>query len=443
MRQIQVISQNTAGLRHLNRCRRAGFMYIVVLGLTVLVSVMALSAMTVARTEITVVGGVSDWHEARQLALTAIENGIASINSDPDWRTGYVNDTACPGPSGTAMGNGYFVWKLVDSDGSLDDSNSDSVRLHGIGYVRDTVYAASVLLQPTGAPLSCLQTSLHADRDLDLDFGTITSGQIISTNRDAGAANGVTVNADVQASGSISGATYNGVNTAGYPSRGMPDPATLFDYYASNGTEIPITSLPQLAGVRFLEEVVLSPATSSWGPTDADGVYVIDCRKATLVIRNCRIVGTLVILNPGSDSRIEQSVSMEAAIDYFPTLLVDDDFELSFSQTELTESSFAVSFNPPSTPFPYLQGSGSNQDIDYSDSYPSRITGLVYIAGRLHVPGNAPTVHGCVVVGSRFELGAADLRLKYRRTWFNFPPPGFTVGDVMDIAPGTWRRETP
>lgn len=279
--------------------------------------------------------------------------------------------------------------------------------------------------------------------ELDLDFGTLNSNQTISTNGTTSAANGVTVNAKVQAFGSISGGTYNGVNTPGYPKRDLPDTSSVFDYYNSNGQQIPVTSLPTVGAQRFLEEVLLSPESNPFGATNEEGVYVIHCHGDPLVIRNCRIVGTLVVIDCGQNSCIEGSICMEPALDYFPSLLVKDSFDFKFTQTNLEESSFGVNFNPVSTPFPYLNGAGNNDDTDYTDSYPSRITGLVYVRNKLKIPGGAPTFHGCVVTGGEFELQSATVTLKYRGLWSKFPPPGFTVGDTMDISAGTWRRETP
>ena len=91
------------------------------------------------------------------------------------------------------------------------------------------------------------------------------------------------------------------------------------------------------------------------------------------------------------------------------------------------------------TPFhpsgaPYL----GDTDGDTLDSYPSRISGLVYVSNDL-TTGASSTFDGVVVVGNTFT--AFDpLNLTYRQTFLNNPPPGFGSAGTMAVVPGTRRR---
>jgi hypothetical protein len=72
----------------------------------------------------------------------------------------------------------------------------------------------------------------------------------------------------------------------------------------------------------FLYRRVLNPNSNPFGSPNADGIYVIDCGNASLVIERCRIQGTLVILNPGPNSAIEGPINWEPARAGYPSLLV-------------------------------------------------------------------------------------------------------------------------
>ena len=140
------------------------------------------------------------------------------------------------------------------------------------------------------------------------------------------------------------------------------------DYYILNGTSITYASLPKQQAAN-IEKVVLSPNNNPYGSglTSPTGIYVINCLGGNLRIRNARIVGTLVILNPGVFSVLE-SVNWEPAVANYPSLLVSGTAELAFTNTPLSESSLRVDFN---------------QDTDKTDTYPSLIKGLIYASGDL------------------------------------------------------------
>jgi len=426
------------------RTLRRGFILLYVLQLTALLTTLGLAAVMLSRVNVKISAEESDWQHARQLALAGIENGIAEVNSNPDWRTELHNDVVYPSRSGTALGSGFFSWKLIDNDGDLEDRITDGVRIHGIGRVGNTIYTESTLLTPTGSPLSCLESSLHANRHLNLDFGTLSSNQFVSTNKNSVAANGVVVNANVEVVNRIYGSTYNGTRTEGTVTRPVPDSNSIFDHYVNEGTFIDVDSLPALINNRTIERCVLSPALNPFSDntTNAKGIYVIDCSGQHLRIHQCRIIGTLVILNPGEHSLVDGSVCWEPALPWYPSLLVDGDFEISSNGTALRESDWGVNFNPAGSPYPFLNASGTNSDNDTSDTYRSCLTGLVYISNNLEVLSGSPGFTGVVVTGGSFDLGSASPSFKYRSNFLNFPPPGFTTGDVMAITPGSWRRET-
>src|SRR5262249_45424615 len=153
----------------------------------------------------------------------------------------------------------------------------------------------------------------------------------------------------------------------------------------------------------------LSPANNPYGATNPNGIYVIDCGGNTINIRNCRIVGTLVLLNARSDSLVDNQVNFAPAVANFPTLMVQGSMTFQYDTTPVSESSASRNFNPPSTPYNGVSNSTT------SDTYPSILNGLVYISGNLSTK-NSNALGGPVIVGGTFTANGS-ISLKYDSTY--------------------------
>jgi hypothetical protein len=135
--------------------RRRGSIYAVVLALAVLVSLIGLSAVAVGRINLRSAANSTDATAAELLAVSAVEHGVAVLNSQANWRgnTLYFNEqTTSPIP----LGAGQIRWKLrdeLDGDIRLSAGGIQPVRLFGIGEVGDARRVYSVVLVPTGANL--------------------------------------------------------------------------------------------------------------------------------------------------------------------------------------------------------------------------------------------------------------------------------------------------
>ena len=404
-------------------------MYVAILGTATLVAVIGLSALTLARIQHRTGQGTSDQAEARLYARSAIEMGLFWMNGDPDWRTGFPNGAwATKQP----IGNGSFTLEGIDRvDADLANSDSDSLDLVGTGFKGDAQYKLQVTLEAQGGALTCLETSLHAGTDLIFDDATVNGTQVISANNNV-AATSSNIYPNVEAVNAIGGSTFWRSRTQGVASRAMPEPATAFESYKTNGNWIPISSIPTDSGIRIISETAISPTNNPYGDTTTndEGIYVIDCLNQDLQLRNCRIVGTLVLLNAGTGSSMYGSMNWQPAIANYPALLVSGSFSFDTEATALSESSIGVDFN---------------EDSDMVDTYPSLITGLVYVSGDVAVT-NTVNLQGTLVVGVTLTATGpngpptADLNLTYSDVFLNNPPPGFGEVAQMVISPGTWRQ---
>lgn len=411
--------------------QRGGYLYIAVLITTTIVAVIGLAASSVAHLEMNTVGQSSNLSQAQALARTAIEEALLRINNDSTWRTTFSHNTETPNPA-EAVSGGTIAFKLIDSDGDLADDLSDSVELVGIGRVGSTTAVERVRLYPTGQALTCLEASLCCEADIKPEFSADpTTNQFVSSNSNVMAtSSGTSIVGSAQAAGTVSG-TVTGTSTSGITPRQMPG-SDVFEYYKDNGTWIEFSSL----AFGKLEQVVLSPNSNPFGmTTNAEGIYVIDCEGGNIEVKNCRIVGTLVLLNPGSGCRVSSAVRWDTVVPNYPALLVDGNIELRHSSSNLDENTHGINFNPPGTPYE------GTSDSDQSDLYPSGIRGLVFVNGQL---GNASSggnpVDGVVICQS-MQLWST-CTFTYRSTFLNYPPPGFASGDPMRISPGSWQKQT-
>ncbi|MFQ5463449.1 MAG: hypothetical protein ACE5E5_12600, partial [Phycisphaerae bacterium] len=202
--------------------RRRAATYVLVMGAAMLVMTIGLSAIVVTRLQVRDSVNAHDAQEAGLLARSAIEYALIDIdntvsNDYPSWRNQRRSGVAT---APQALGRGTFSWMLLDDDGILNDDFSDPLRLYGIGEVGDARRVYSVELLPTGSPLTCLETSLHAGVDLFFNAAAVVTGtQILSANASVQAAAGCTINPNVEAVVTIQGLISPGTTTTGVPAR--------------------------------------------------------------------------------------------------------------------------------------------------------------------------------------------------------------------------------
>ena len=132
------------------RPRRRGTVYLVVIGAAMIVSIIGLSAITVARLQLRMARTADAVSEADLLALSAIEQAVTVLESTPGWRSVYTHDTWEPDQP---WGAGFFKWKLVADSGDLQTPPDGDVRIVGYGQVGDAIQQRSVYVVDSGATL--------------------------------------------------------------------------------------------------------------------------------------------------------------------------------------------------------------------------------------------------------------------------------------------------
>jgi hypothetical protein len=184
---------------------------------------------------------------------------------------------------------------------------------------------------------------------------------------------------------------------------------------------------------RFIYRQVLTPSTDnlySGAPTNAQGLYWINCGGNKLVIERSRIKGTLLLVNPGAGTCVTGPISWSPAAAGYPALLVDadtaSDADLMIDATNrtLSETENSVDFS---------------QDADLLDIYPSEIQGLVVVEDDVTFQNNA-LIRGSVIVGGDVTATSGALEVVYQPDALFSPPPGFSAPTSVVGRPVSIRK---
>ena len=190
----------TERLRQLDR-RRHGSAYVMILGVSAVLMVIGLAAVSVARIDTRNVSSDNDWSEAQTLALSAAENALARIAVTEDWRSRLGGVFTAP------MGRGTMQWQITDDgDGQLADDEQDPVLIVAIGQVGASRYKLGLRCFVEGLPLEALSRCVHCGGDITMDKDsqlTVIGGAACAMFGGVGSAAGIRISAS-QAAGVMS-----------------------------------------------------------------------------------------------------------------------------------------------------------------------------------------------------------------------------------------------
>jgi Tfp pilus assembly protein PilX len=407
-----------------------GSAYVAVLGIGLLLAVSGAGAITVARVKSRNAALSTDAAMARQAATAMVEAGRAIILRESAWRssraTGVWLETAVPGGGGAKL-------TAYSPSNDLVSSDIEPVILEGESNIGGATQRVCVLVEMPSRSMTSLNVSM-AVRDLI----TLTSATLKTRNEVVTSNTGVLstlsdVDVIVESSGTITGTNYRRATTTGAPPREIPG-TEAFDWYTRHGVTLSISILKPNLLSWHLSDVLLSPQHNPVGATHPQGVYVLDCEGRTVIVTNVRIVGTLVLLNPGLGSALEGAALLEPAIPGFPVLMVRGGFDLRASRSSISEKTAGINFNPPGTPLPYPGGS---TNLKSDDSFSPGINGLVFISGSTDLGGDF-RINNLVVGGALTSTGG-KVDFTYNTAYATSAPPGFRVVEPRLVPLGWWR----
>ncbi|MEK6674329.1 MAG: carbohydrate binding domain-containing protein [Planctomycetota bacterium] len=153
---------SSSGPRTATRYRRRGNSYIFFLGMSMLVAIIGLSALTGVRIKRQATLRLNERAAAQVYAQSAIEFSLLQIYLDTSWRDSFLHDQWS---AAQPFGAGSFSWKLLDDiNGDFTTDRNASVRMFGKGYSGQSVWVYSALVQP---PLESSPTNLLVNGDME------------------------------------------------------------------------------------------------------------------------------------------------------------------------------------------------------------------------------------------------------------------------------------
>jgi hypothetical protein len=427
------MKQHSWYTRHAQRAmglHRRGSVYVFVLGAAMLIATTGILATTLQSARLVRQRSMDATVSVDAEHAAAVEYAIETFENDPSgsaWRPFsrlVVNAPAMLGTSGTS-----HVLSLTDpADDNLRTVNLvDDVQLRVESTVGASKRATQLTFGFTQTPLSALSNALIRESEHN---GTIT---VIGTKATAVSLPGRDAAYDANAQTGVTPAQLNAAILAmnsTVPGEVQEPSSELFAYYRSIGTLI------TLSAATTYDRVLFSPTSNPAGTgLNARGIYVIDCNNKGLRLSDSRVLGTLVIINPHTTSRIGPKVSMSPASADLPTLLVDGEMFFDLEDDDLREWDADRNFNPSGAP--YL----GETDSDESDRYPSRIRGLTYVSVKAKIGQNS-AFEGVLWVNGEVHVSMSRT-LTVRWAPLTAPIPGFTTASSMFVEADSVQRLAP
>jgi hypothetical protein len=129
--------------------RSRGSVYVLVLGASLIVAAIGISAVLAARVQLRTTQDSADRTETRQLARSAIDMGLFTVQRNPDtWRKVFSSGTI---PTDMPLGSGTITLTATDSvDGDFLNNDTDPVVLLGTGTIGQAQYMLEVTINGDG-----------------------------------------------------------------------------------------------------------------------------------------------------------------------------------------------------------------------------------------------------------------------------------------------------
>ncbi len=139
-----------------------------VLGLSVIVTIIALGAIAVSRVQARSTVASQDFSEAQSLAISAVDHALAEIDRTSNWRSTYDRQTVSK-----PLSRGTFTWRLADeTDGDLTDDGTDPFTVFATGTVGGASYSLRASMT---MPLAQMVNGISALDTFTADDSTIDS----------------------------------------------------------------------------------------------------------------------------------------------------------------------------------------------------------------------------------------------------------------------------
>jgi hypothetical protein len=399
---------------------RRGAAYLVALAGAATVAAMLVGGAMALRVHRAESQGIIEPGRARLVAVSGLEFAAHVVMKDEAWRDG-------AGENWVSMDVGAARVRVEvtgPDGGALEDTEPATLRATAeLGQSRQ-VYAAETSVRDT-TPDS-MQNTVMAGSALTLVADLTAEG--------ISACNGTTTVLLARLHGDLEtnlllGNRVNGDVTTGV-THDMPDPDDVID------APILFSTIPSGSVAKKL----FSPAHNPFGVSvNPQGVYVIDCGGRAIIIECTRVLGTLVILDPGFGSKITGPMLVEPAESGLASIVVRGSMVFDVETTDvLRETTLSTNFNPAGAPF------AGSSDADTADVYSPWLKGMIYATGNLSFDGAMTNSTTRGYLGAIFAGGTISINNVMEVEWDSGlesnPPLGF-ASHFERLATTGVRRE--
>lgn len=392
-----------------------------------IVAVLGLAALTLVRIQRMQIEGGNDMRKAQLYAKAAVDMAWHRIQNDSSWRSKMASGTWS---TDQVIGDGYYSFTATDPiDGNLTNSAVHPVVIVGVGKSGTATQKVQMEIRVLQPGIRCLESVVHADNTLTFDGGTVTSDRIVSANNSAQVTNNAQAYTDAEAATGIvtssGGVWYGTTTTSGAWPREMPNTASLYSYYTTNGTTINYNNLPfwdaNLIDNPGAEASVLT--SSPW--------YAVSCTgSVNLLIKKSGLQSFYISGRNSTDDFLAQDVTskLQSGVAYYTEAYVrggsnqNDHFTVKLKVVSTgtgTQYFDLTNTDAPSANFKMLSGT---QTISWTGSLtqaelyvfcdnPSESYYVDEVIMRVHnAPSNTKVIHRKVLSPASNPFGATNSR---------------------------------
>lgn len=419
------------------RSRRGGA-YVLVLGVTTMVGVMGVGAVLAQRVQFQARSFVEHSVAARIAAIAGLEMAMQQIDEDDQWRELLVADPSFP----DVEVNGVTVAVTAASvgGGAIDpDDPAGPIELRAIAQIGSTRQSYRVVLEPIIGGIDPLSHSLVANGAIEFQEESQAHAERPIHAAEASASD-ADVYADVHVTEPVSGSSFRGAVVDDAAAPAVPElPAGFGDLLVSPVT-IRASQLPVRDGVYRVTGVLGPGVNTVGGSASVSGHYIIDGESEEVAIEGLRLLGSLAASRISGPLVVSGSNNLTANGTSAPVLIVAGNVEFSMRPGPLDEQATGINYNPPGVP-----ADDGTTDSDTNDTYPSLITGAIWVGGSgdasIRFPGlwlrGSLLARDAIVVDSH-----AVVRVQHLESLVTSPPEALGQQAGLRIDPTSWTRIT-
>jgi hypothetical protein len=397
---------------------RRGTAYVLAVGLALLIGAVATGTLLATRARFAGEADMNDLAKATLLAESGLQYGLRQLNSDVSYASGTI-----PAATTSNVDLGFGRVRIKIAAGS-DDGNAATLTPATI-TVSAAVGNAVRRYQIAAHPLHTAMGAFELPIAVGGRIGVANGASLKVAGTEGGAAGALTITGSGSVTGTVRITGLGNADADAAMQASLDRPSLLTPDHVTSLRESATTLIVSGGGSISLSGFLLAPTSNPFGNLNQRGLYVLDCAGRNVTISDCRIVGTLLLVNPGASSALSGAVVMEPAIRGYPCLVVDGNITLDASSTRLNES--GTNFNPQGVPHPYFGGS---VDQDMSDGYAARIYGGVAVTGRFIMQGTG-SIAGLSVGGDCGIQGSLTVN---RDDWASWSP-------APELLAARWRPD--